>query len=221
MEHFIALLFPNAVAVALSPMPIAALILILLSSKAKANSISFLLGWFLGIIVNVTIFSTIYSQIGSGSKNTTAVIVDGILGVFLLYLAIREWKSRPKTGESPKTPKWMQAIESISPLNSFLIAFLLITINSKNTVLDISTGVIISRSSASLTETIIAIVIYSIIASLTIIVPVFAFILFGKRLEKKLKDAKTWFIYNSSAILFVLFLILGVSLLSKAIGSQI
>ncbi len=47
-------ILPLALGVAISPIPIIAAILMLLSPKARVTSVGFLLGWVLGIVVAVT-----------------------------------------------------------------------------------------------------------------------------------------------------------------------
>ena len=49
-------LLPSAVGVALSPVPIIAVILMLLAPKAGGTSGGFLLGWVVGIVATTTIF---------------------------------------------------------------------------------------------------------------------------------------------------------------------
>ena len=56
-------ILPLALGVAISPIPIIAAILMLLSPKAKGTSVGFLVGWVLGIIVAVTVFSLLSSII--------------------------------------------------------------------------------------------------------------------------------------------------------------
>ena len=57
----------------------------------------------------------------------------------------------------------------------------------------------------------------SLIASTTILIPTIGFLLFGDKINGTLNDLKQWLIANNATILFVLFLYIGISLLSKAI----
>jgi hypothetical protein len=219
MQHLIAIIIPHAVAVALSPMPIAALILLLLSNKAKLNSVAFMFGWVFGLIINIAVFAFIFNQQPINSAKTWLnIVINVALGLLLLYFAFVEWKSRPKPGIEPPMPKWMKLLESMSPILAFAIAFSLITINSKNTILDITVGAAIGQLTNTTGQAIIAILVYTFIASITIVVPVIAFLIFGDKLSKALQITKEWFVYNSATILFILFLILGVNLLCKAFG---
>ena len=57
MGSVIGEILPLAIGIAISPIPIIAAILMLLSPKAKGTSIGFLLGWVVGIVVAVTVFT--------------------------------------------------------------------------------------------------------------------------------------------------------------------
>ena len=115
-------ILPLALGVAISPIPIIAAILMLLSPKARVTSVGFLLGWVLGIVVAVTVFtllsSILPSQDADDSKPTQGVI-QLVLGAGLILLALRQWRGRPKAGEEPAMPKWMQAIDKVT----FPVAF--------------------------------------------------------------------------------------------------
>ena len=218
MNEVITSILPHAVAVALSPIPIAALILVLLSNRARENSVFYLLGWVIALIVNVGFFSVAYQILpaSGGSKSLAYVLLSLLLGIGLIFLALKQWQKRPKHGEEPQTPKWMAEIETFTPLKSFVLAFTLVTINAKNTIVNISAGITLGKDSTSLTELITGLTVFTTIGSLTIAVPVIAFLIYGDRLKGELKSLKDWFIYNSATILFVLFLILGASIISKA-----
>ena len=56
-------ILPLALGIAISPIPIIAAILMLLSPKAKGTSVGFLLGWVLGIVVAVVLFTLLASVI--------------------------------------------------------------------------------------------------------------------------------------------------------------
>lgn len=212
---------PHAAAVALSPMPIAALILLLLSNRAKLNSLSFLIGWVIAIYVNVGLFMIIFDSPVNSSASQSQVMfyIHMMLGIFLLVIAGKEWMMRPMAGVTPKTPKWMKAIDGMSPLMAFVIAFGLVTINAKNTVIDIAAGVQIGQNTSNLIDALIVLSIYAFVASISILVPVIGFFILGNKLNSKLEDLKSWFLYHNASILFVLFLILGLSMISKAFGN--
>src|SRR5687768_18331588 len=110
-------LLPLALGIAISPIPIIAAILMLLSPKAKGTSIGFLLGWVLGIVVAVVLFTLLASVIPAADPDDSAPIsgvIKIVLGVALLFLDARQWRSRPKPGEAAALPKWMAAIDEMT-----------------------------------------------------------------------------------------------------------
>lgn len=211
-------ILPHAAGVALSPLGIAAIIFLLLSKRAKLNSISFLLGWVAALIVNVGLFMIIFDKPvdSATAKSTILVLTHLILGLILIFFAFKEFKSRPEPGNTPTTPKWMGAIDNMSPIMAFVIGFGLVTINAKNTVVDIAAGVLIGQGASSIDQALVALAVYTIVASSSIFIPVFGFFVLGEKLNSKLEKLKTWFLYHNASILFVLFLILGLELISKA-----
>jgi Na+/proline symporter len=78
MGSVIGEILPLAVGIAISPIPIIAAILMLLSPRAKATSVGFLLGWLAGILVAVVLFTLLSSvlpqQDSSGSSPVSGVI---------------------------------------------------------------------------------------------------------------------------------------------------
>lgn len=216
MEKPIADILPYAVAVAFSPMPIAALLLMLLSNKANLNSVAFLIGWVIGLAALIFAVSFLVSSATGADHTAIKRLIDASLGILLLLLSLKELKLRTKTGTPPKIPKWMSAIESFTPLKALAIGLALSTLNFKNTPLGIAVGTTLSRYSEQ--NQIIGFISYLLIASSTILLPTVGFLLFGARLQGSLENLKNWLVTNNATIMFVLFLILGCTLFSKAFG---
>src|SRR5688572_14727251 len=102
---------PLAVGIAISPIPIIAAILMLLSPKAKGTSLGFLIGWLVGIITAIVIFTLLSSVLPQTDDGPTTVVgvIKIVLGALLLLLAVKQWRSRPAKGETAALPKWMAA----------------------------------------------------------------------------------------------------------------
>lgn len=222
MDKMITEILPYAVAVALSPMPIAALILMLLSKRAKINSVMFTAGWIAGLAILVLVVTFLVGESARTVKHDTGfdpkTIIDLVLGLVLIGFALKEWKSRSKAGKTPQMPKWMRAVEKFSPIKALIIGFLLATLNLKNTPMGITVGAAISDFAHTSAQQTAGVIIYLVLASCTITIPVIGFLLLGKRLQKTLETLKVWLIGNNATIMFVLFLILGIVLISKAFG---
>src|SRR4029077_14894199 len=93
---------PFAIGVAISPMPIVAIVLMLVTPKAKSNGLAFLLGWIAGILVVGTIALLVVDPDSSGDSSSRPTWIDWlelVLGLLLLLVAARQWRSRPQAGE--------------------------------------------------------------------------------------------------------------------------
>ena len=148
MGSVIGEILPLAIGIAISPIPIIAAILMLLSPKAKGTSIGFLLGWVVGIVVAVTVFTLLSSVIPAGDADASTPIrgvIQILLGAGLLLLALRQWRSRPKPGEEAVLPKWMSAIDTMNAGKGFGLGFLLAAVNPKNLLMGAGAGVAIGE----------------------------------------------------------------------------
>ena len=109
---------PLAVGIALSPIPIIAVVLMLTSRKARVNGPSFILGWLLGLgIVGVIVLSLAGSAGASKSGSPAAWVswVKIVLGALLLLVAARQFRRRPHGDEEAQRPKWMATIDKTTP----------------------------------------------------------------------------------------------------------
>src|SRR3954466_3921709 len=167
-------LLPLAVGVAISPIPIIAVILMLLAPRATGTSVGFLVGWVLGIVVAVTLFTVLADVAGlssSGQPSTAAAWIQLVLGVLLLLVAVRQWGARPGAGETPTLPGWMAAIDSFTPLKALGLGFLLAAVNPKNLAMSISAGVAIGTGGLSNGQDAVVIAVYVVLAASTVAVP--------------------------------------------------
>ena len=115
-------ILPYAVTAAITVSAIIGIILMLVTPKAKTNGPAFAVGYVLGFALVGTLVIVLAGgkDYSSGSGPTkTASIIKLVLGVLLLVAAVRQWRGRPREGETPKMPKWMAAIDSFTAGKSF------------------------------------------------------------------------------------------------------
>ena len=175
MNSGIGATLPLALGIAISPVPIIAAILMLLSPKARVTSVGFLLGWVLGIIVAVTAFTLLASSIPAEDADASKPIrgvIQLVLGALLLLLAVSQWRKRPKSGEDPVMPKWMQAIDSISFPLALGLGFLLAALNPKNLLMAAGAGLEIGTAALDTGAVIVVIAVFTVLAASTVLVPV-------------------------------------------------
>jgi threonine/homoserine/homoserine lactone efflux protein len=216
-------ILPLALGMAISPIPIIAAILMLLSPKARSNGVGFLLGWIIGIIVAITLFTLLASVIPTSDPDTAKPIkgtIQLVLGALLLVLAVGQWRKRPRKGQEVVLPKWMQAIDKVRFPAAFGLGFLLAAaVNPKNLIMSAGAGTAIATAGLPLEEDIVVIAIFTLISASTIAIPVIAYLFAADRLRRPLGELREWLGKENSIIMAVLLLVIGVSMIGKGIGS--
>ena len=213
---------PIAVGIALSPFPIVAVILMLFTKKARTNSLAFGAGWILGLgVVGFVVLALVNAgriTLGESTESMVSGIVKLLLALLLFVVGIRQWKNRPQEGEEPEMPKWMEAIDDFTVGKSLAMAFILSGINPKNLALNLSAAVTIADSGLASGEQALTMVIFILIASITIFVPVIYYLIAGAKAEKLLNTWKAWLIANDATVMAVLFVVFGFKLLGDGLA---
>jgi len=222
MNGVIGGILPLALGVAISPIPIIAAILMLLSPKARVTSVGFLLGWLVGIIVAITVFTLLASVLPENDPDASKPIqgvIQLLLGAGLLVLALGQWRKRPKAGEEPVLPKWMRAIDKITFFGALGLGFLLSALNPKNLIMAAGAGTEIGSAELATGEIVLVIAIYVLIAVSTVAIPVIAYLIASAKLRGPLDALRVWLAHENAVIMAVLLLVIGISMLGKGIGS--
>jgi hypothetical protein len=210
-----------ALGIAISPIPIIAVILMLLSKKAGANSLAFAAGWVFGVAGVTAVVIAASGAIGAGTSNSPshgASIVKLVLGALLLIRGLRNWRSRPKAGDLAPLPKWLQAVEAITPVKSAGLGVLLSAANPKNLIMAIGGGLSIAQAPTSNGGMAVAALIFVALAVSTVVVPVILYHSLGARAVRLLDPLNAWLQANNAAVMAVLFLVIGVVLIGKGIS---
>jgi threonine/homoserine/homoserine lactone efflux protein len=208
-------LLPSAIGVALSPVPIIAVILMLGTPRARSNGPAFALGWVVGlIVVSVVVLLLAGDSDDADSGASTAVAwVKLILGALFLLMSIKQWQARPKPGVAPEMPKWMAPIDSFAAGKSAGLGVLLSGLNPKNLALTIAAAASIAQAGLDGGQTVIAVAVFVVIGSLTVAGPVLFFLVSGDRATGPLAEIKRFMSEHNAVIMFVLLLVLGAKLL--------
>jgi len=213
----------EAAGVLLSPLPIVAVILMLFTARSKANSLSFLLGWIVGLSVLGAIVLSVSSASDVTSDSTASDSSGGVLiflGALCLVVALRQWRKRPKAGEIPEPPKWMARIDGIGPIAALALGILLAAVNPKNFLLTVAAATTVGQQPGlSTTDTVITWAIFVVIASLGIAIPVFYRLIRGDAAQATLDAAKTWLQLHNSAVVAAIFLVIGAKILGNGLSA--
>ena len=222
MAEAIGHVLPLAVGVALSPVPIIAVVLMLGTPRARGNGLAFVLGWVIGLSLVTTIVVVVAG--GAGAEEDTgpatwASVLKIVLGVLLLLVAVRQWRHRPRGDAPGELPKWMQTIDTFTPGKSLVIAAGLAGVNPKNLLLAVGAGAAIAATGTDTSGEIAAVAVFVLIGTLGPGLPVAIYFAMGKRAAHLLEELKIWLAANNVAIMAVLCLVLGVKLIGDGIGA--
>ncbi|MGW0044592.1 GAP family protein [Rhodococcus sp. NPDC003348] len=214
-------ILPLALGVAISPIPIIAAILMLLTPKAGTTATSFTAGWVLGIAVGYAVLVVIASAVGLSSSsdgNATTATIKIVLGVLLLLLAAKQWKDRPAPGEDPKMPAWLAAIDKVTPGKALGLGVVLSVVNPKNLLMIVGAAVAVAQLGVSGSVLTVAGIVFTVIAASTVAVPVIAYFAARERVTGWLNNLKVWLTANNAAVMATLLLVIGVVMIGKGIG---
>jgi hypothetical protein len=220
MGEAIGQVLPFAVGVAISPMPVVAMVLMLITPQARANGVTFVLGWMLGIAVAGAILLSVASPADASEEGAPADWVSWLklaLGVLLLLVAVKEWKARPAPGAEAPMPKWMSALDGITPVKAGGLAILLGTINPKNLLLIVGGAAAVAQTGVSAGDQTVAWVVFTLIATIGVAAPLVVYFVMGDRAPAILEELKEWMARNNTAVMAVLCLVIGVKLFGDAI----
>lgn len=221
MGRAISEVLPFAVGVAISPVPIIAVILMLFSPRARTNGLTFLAGWLVGL---TAVSAIVYGLAGAGDVSSSSSTgsdasywIKLVLGIALLVAAGRRGRRRPGDGDDGSLPKWMTAIDGFTPLRTGALGFGLSALNPKNLVLTGGAAATVAQTGVATRDAIVALAVFVAIAGLTIAAPVVIFIAGGDRAAGMLDGWKTWLAEHNGAVMAVLLVVFGAVLVSQAI----
>jgi len=210
---------PLAIGVAIAPIPIVAVILMLLAANAGGASTGFLTGWAVGIAGATTVTLLAAGALARSGSQPAAAWAQLALGVLLLLLAVHRWRSRPRRGQEPPMPRWMAAIDRIGAVRAAGIGVVLVALNPKNLLLCIAAGAAIASGNLSAVQRLAVVTVFTVVAASTVAVPVAAFALGRTRVTGQLQALRGWLTAHSDAVLATLLLIIGAVLVGEGLSA--
>ena len=214
-------LLPLAVAIAISITTIITTILMLLSPKAKRRTVGLLVGCVVGVGGAVALFALLAgllpTQDSGGSR--VAAVINMVVGVLLVVLALRQWRVRPARGDRAELPKWMAEVDSMTPTKALVLGLLLSAVVPKNLLLALSAGVIVSEAGLSVGKASVVIVVFTVIATSTVAVPVVAHLVAPARMHGPFQRLREWLVENNVTIMGLLLLVIGLVMIGNSIAS--
>ena len=212
-------LLPAAVAVALSPIPIVAVVVVLGAPRARTAGPAFALGWIAGLLaVSVVVVLLVGSASDPDSDDPGVNWLKLGIGIVFLLMAAKQWTKRPRPGKEPEVPGWMATIDSATPPRAALLGMALSGANPKNLALTLTAAASIAEAGLDTTDTAIAVAVFTALGSITVAGSVLFYLLAGDRAARPLAAVKQFMADNNAVIMMVVLLLLGAKLLGDGLA---
>ena len=214
-------ILPTAVGVAISPLPIVAVVLMLVTPRGRVNGPAFVSGWIVGLaIVGALVLGAAGGADASddGEPATWVSVLELVLGMLALLIAVKQFRGRPQAGEAPETPKWMRALDAFSPVKAAGAGVVMSSINPKNLLLAVAGAAAIAQTGIDSGEQAIAYAVFVAIATVGVGLPVAIAFVLGDRSRELLDHLKSWLSRNNGVIMAVLMIVIGAKLIGDAIS---
>ncbi|ASD22769.1 MULTISPECIES: GAP family protein [Cryobacterium] len=208
-------LLPLALTIALSPLPLAGLLLILLAPDGFKAAAGFSIGWFLGVLFSATLLALLSSLLPhdrSAGTRTLQVAVPLLLGIALIVLGLVQWHDRPRRDAEVPLPRWLSALDRLTPARATIIGVGYAAFRPKNLVMAAAAGVVILGAHSDPTGIVVSVALFTALASITMLSPVLAYAFGGPAVREKLVRLRGWLVRNMPVITVITVLLLGVFL---------
>lgn len=106
------------VAIALDPLPLTAFVVVLSAQRGVRKGAAFVFGWLvsLAIVVSVTVAATGNNPPRSSTvPSLAALAVKIVLGLILVWIAVRRYRRMGHPKPPKKPPKWQAHVDTMSP----------------------------------------------------------------------------------------------------------
>jgi hypothetical protein len=211
---------PLAVAVALSPIPIIAIVLMLVTRRARSNGLAFLLGWTLGLALVGAVVLVVVGGAGAsddGEPTTWVSLLKLLLGILILLVAVRSWLGRPRQGDDAPLASWLGALDAFTAPKALGAGAALAGPNPLNLLLTIAAATAIAEAGLPAGDEALAYTVFTLIATVGVATPVVIHFSLGAGARPVLDRVKGWMAAHNAAIMSVLCLLIGAKLVGDAI----
>jgi threonine/homoserine/homoserine lactone efflux protein len=212
---------PLAVAIAIFPVPIIAVVLLLGSDRGRTKGVAFDLAWFVGLAAVGAIALLLGAGADASDEGEPATWANVLLlglGLLLLAYAVKQWRGRPGEGAEAATPGWMRAIDEFTVAKAGGAGFALSALNPKNVLLTVAAGAEIAEVGLLAGEQVAVLVAFAVLASVGVLAPLALSLALGDRSREPLERLRGWMARNNAVIMAVLFVLIGAKLVGDAIS---
>ncbi|MFZ7089260.1 GAP family protein [Curtobacterium sp. RRHDQ10] len=205
----------TAIAVAVSPLPITAVVLLLLARRGRVSAVWFAVGWVAGVLVGVLVTALVADALpdpDARGRDPVVGWITVIAGVLLLAVAAWQWTHRRLADGRPATVRWFAVVDDVGPRRAAVLGLLAVVANPKNLVLSLSAGITLGEAAATTAPVgiVLAVVAYVLVGALGVVLPVVAVAVAPSGTARPLAAVREWLLRRGIMLLVVVLVVLGV-----------
>jgi hypothetical protein len=213
-------ILPLAVALAAGPLPVIAIMLILVSEDAKAKGVGFVFGRLTGLALIVAAGLVIFTLIDDPAlahrdhPRPGMSVARIVIGVLLIGLAYRMWRRR---NEPARPSALTRRVDGLTAKSSVGLGLLVSVVDPASISLGFLSGVDIAAARLPVPAAVLVAAAFVAVSTVTITVPLAAYLAGGQAVRDRLVGVKAWLQSNEKAVMMVLFLLIGAMLIGRGI----
>lgn len=228
-------LIPLSLGIVLSPLAIMALVAVLLSQRARANGVGFLIGWAVAIIVLLGVSFAIFALLGVTERADPppwVAVVRLILAVVLIVAAVfifRRGRTRivamahastphQVVDAAPQLPGWLRAVDTFTPARSSTLGFGIFALNPVDASCAILAALDIRLGDLDTTQSVVISIVFVALGILPIAIPVFLTITKGEKAAPVLAKLRRWIASHTTDLNAALLLFIALLQIQKGIS---
>lgn len=216
MPQVIGDVIPFGVGVALSPVPIIAVLLLVMAPVGARGGLLFLLARILAFAALTTAFAFASDLIDDAAGSTTpAAVLRLLVGTALVVGAVVKWHRRPRADDEPKLPGWMRSIDGMGAGAAFRLGIVLTVANPKELAFAAGAGLTVGGAMLGAGEMVVAGAVFVLLACASVAVPVVAVLVGGERIEPVLAETREWLVRNNAIVMAIVLLVIGAMLIGS------
>ena len=213
-------LLPVGLAAALSTVPVTVLLVIMMSPRRRTAAVPFALGCLVGtllVVLAASVAAQFLPEPRQRQGKEVAAALELVLGSALVLFGIRTWRHRHRSSDDLQLPSWAgSAIDNLSAVRAFGLG-VIIELRPKSALLACVVSLQVHAARAGDPGPLAVIVIYVLIATSTVTLPVLATIISPRRMEPRLATAADTLAGEGQLISAIVLLMIGGVVIGSAL----
>ena len=213
-------LLPVGLAAALSTVPVTVLLVIMMSPRRRTAAVPFALGCLVGtllVVLAASVAAQFLPEPRQRQGKEVAAALELVLGSALVLFGIRTWRHRHRSGDDLQLPSWAgSAIDNLSALRAFGLG-VIIELRPKSALLACVVSLQVHAARRADPGALAVVVIYVLIATSTVTLPVLATMISPKRMEPRLAAAADTVAGEGQLISAIVLLMIGGVVIGSAL----